>query len=652
MRKFTLALLAAALAAAASAADQPTKVVGPFVTLQWDQYAPYDAFVPTAPSGNIYPCGCVATAVAQMLAHNRWPHRLGQTVTGATWYKENEVRYDFPIRFNGNVPFAWDACRDHYPLAGLDVIDPGWTEYHPVNPKTPAATPEGYAVARAVLFSDIVSDMMFANWNGNTAFDGVPGKLSAWYEVGENTPTSDPAFCAKVEADLDRGCPVQLTFMGHQTVLIGYKIVGDDHYYYVNRGYTGKDDGWCKLSGNFIGGDEVNYAWTGLIPRRMVQVDPLPRTVSSPVALSWVLPDCHTNAVTGFRVKASTASAKTDDWSDKNVYAPVDDRDSFQYLGGIFRLSADSAVSYRVVSKCVAAVGLRLELRLDGGDWFVLDEPQLAGVNDIEPGGKDKKGGGDYLVRDEYRTVQLGMYAGRTAEFRFAVRRNGGMPNFNHSLEMSEVEIGSVYATALVAQQEVAASARGYAFGDLEEGKDYAFTVTPLFGDGDGYESEPVSVRINSAAARPLPVLAARSHAQLTNGYHRVLSTDSRSAVLLSASEGVTNVTAQVGHTVRLPDDRITVRHVKDGTALGAWAVIISPDVYRADPVRNRDTMILSLTATDVNGSVGYLDVVLQFDSAALDDEITIQSFEDFEPNDPPPVPPEPKAKPLRLLVR
>ena len=104
--------------------------VDPFMTTLWSQWQPYNDFVPVnraASAANSYrqryPCGCVATAYAQLLNYWQWPARMNATFScdHAIYDYDNETKENtlrgtpFTVRFDAHEPFDWSQMRDTYP---------------------------------------------------------------------------------------------------------------------------------------------------------------------------------------------------------------------------------------------------------------------------------------------------------------------------------------------------------------------------------------------------------------------------------------------------------------------------------------------------------------------------------------------------------
>ena len=86
--------------------------VGPLMTTQWDQGAPYNNYCPTYDGGTRAVTGCVATAVAQVMNYHEWPlvgtgsHSYLCSVNGGE-------RVELSADFSQSV-YRWDLMLDTY----------------------------------------------------------------------------------------------------------------------------------------------------------------------------------------------------------------------------------------------------------------------------------------------------------------------------------------------------------------------------------------------------------------------------------------------------------------------------------------------------------------------------------------------------------
>ena len=118
----------AALRAGPVVPDPEPVIVQPFMQAHYDQCQPYNDYSPVCDASaesellEMYrhnrgrtPCGCVATAAAQVFRHFRWPVRIDQNFQcDHSFTDTNRIVTTFPIRFDGHVPFDWSSLDDNY----------------------------------------------------------------------------------------------------------------------------------------------------------------------------------------------------------------------------------------------------------------------------------------------------------------------------------------------------------------------------------------------------------------------------------------------------------------------------------------------------------------------------------------------------------
>lgn len=268
--------------------------VEPLLGAAWHQGSPYNDF---SPLNRV--CGCMATAGAQELRYWRWPYRVG----GSREYGHflfDHARHR--IRVNGEVPFYFDSILPRY--------DGGETRY------------QRYEASYLTLWVQSFLKMKF-DGPGTTAEQKLCAEADAFgYEQGIVTSQDRIGYDAlweKIRADLDFGSPVQVNTPGHQMVIDGYAIENDGteneiDWVNINFGW-GTPVSWENLrEGLDVGYSHGKLAdfQIGFRPRKMVQIEPLPRVSESSVQLAWHLPPCHTNNVTGFTVEVRSTASQGD----------------------------------------------------------------------------------------------------------------------------------------------------------------------------------------------------------------------------------------------------------------------------------------------------------------------------------------------------
>ena len=147
-------------------------VVPPFMQSHYNQCQPYNDYSPVCNSKadtvkfltnrGRSPCGCVATAAAQVFRHFRWPVRIDKTIQcNHSFTDTNEVETTFPIRFDGNVPIDWSDLNDDYiKYSGGEYDLRGFVEES-----------DRYPIARLALWADVMAQMKFETTNSLARYD-------------------------------------------------------------------------------------------------------------------------------------------------------------------------------------------------------------------------------------------------------------------------------------------------------------------------------------------------------------------------------------------------------------------------------------------------------------------------------------------------
>ena len=219
--------------------------VAPFVQTLWSQTldaslqeACYNYFTPPGPNGdtNNYPCGCIATALAQEMYYFQYPNTgVG---TGS-----------FIITNNGTPQLA-------NLLGGDGMGGPyQWTNM-PLSPNNP---PTNQAMAIGYLTHDagIAVNMAYASNNSASATYLAQQALTypfkyanpAYYENGIRA-ISGADLLNMINPNLDARLPVMIGIEpdgGHCLVCDGYGYSSSTLFHHVNMGWAGDDDIWYAL---------------------------------------------------------------------------------------------------------------------------------------------------------------------------------------------------------------------------------------------------------------------------------------------------------------------------------------------------------------------------------------------------------------------
>lgn len=240
--------------------------IAPMVKTKWNQDAPYNNQCPQLKGQTTY-TGCVATALAQVMAYHKWPAATKGGVFSYQWQNgKQELSYDF----NG-VKLDWANMLDTYTDAA------------------PGTSVQRNAVATLMKACGYGVEM---NYGG--VDEGGSGAVAAFIRraVVDNFDYDDATrYCWRdfydddtwenmVYESLSTCGPILYcgsgTGGGHAFVCDGYRT---DGYYHFNWGWGGNYDGYFLLdalepTGQGIGGNEDNFNYNQDAVFNMKRPDP------------------------------------------------------------------------------------------------------------------------------------------------------------------------------------------------------------------------------------------------------------------------------------------------------------------------------------------------------------------------------------------
>ncbi len=614
--------------------------VAPFLESHYDQCQPYNDYAPVWNAGNregTYrgrdPTGCVPASAAQMLRHFRWPAFAGDTrQVGHEWYDQDPVE-TFTIRFDGRVPFDWTALDDEYPRYTVE----GRKVRYDLRGSLPEA--ERYSVARLFLWAESLAEVEYFSDGSASAYSTVAENLLPWYWPGEWLD-ADSADLSPVVADLVRGIPVQVELSEHEVIGHGWAESGDERYIYLDFGWGGASDGYYNLAE-----DATDMAFdrilVGHYPRAKPQIDQMPAVTGTSPALSWHFPDFHADALSGgFRISVSSPSTEAESLEEnftdpdgtvggEGVGFGTDtaagqgavlemlpySNGSYAFATSAFLMSS-SQLSFKIRSRYALNGKFRAEMRFDGGAWETVAEPALSTTGDS----------GWTTV-----SVSLGDHAGRTVQLRFVNEYQWGTYYPSGKISVDDVRLANVLAYREVRQVDVSSDARSTELAGLAPGTPYAATILPLLAGealAPAEASDPVMWWVEGTPVVPaawgqsertvlgLPavvsVLDADGNA-LPEGFYRECARG-RARFFVECTPSVVSLRALPSHLSLLSDAAVTVHPA--GT--GRFAVELDASGMPASADGSR--MILTLEATDANGTTACKDLSLRFSSETAAD--------------------------------
>lgn len=223
-------------------------IVEPFVTTKWNQGTPFNNMCPKPDGKNLAVTGCVATAIAQVMAY--WKHpKQGRGRNYYYWEPTPGKRFDWGGDLSAHV-YDWDNMLDSY--AG------DYTET------------QAQAVAQLMSDIGISCDMVYgygpprdfgsmAIATGETLAKYFDYDLNTMHEIGveiiagyneEEMQPKLEAFENSLRAELDEKRPVlfsanpSLESIVHEIVVDGYT---DANYFHMNFGWSGQSDGYYQM---------------------------------------------------------------------------------------------------------------------------------------------------------------------------------------------------------------------------------------------------------------------------------------------------------------------------------------------------------------------------------------------------------------------
>ena len=641
----------------ASPVESPeTVVIPPFLESHWNQSQPYNDYAPVYnASTNVTsyrgrcPCGCVATASAQILRHFRWPARLDRVDSfGHIFTDTNNLEKSFPIRFDGHAPIAWDDLRDDYDSYNYKT--------HNYDLRGHVEESVRHPIARLILWADAMSNMDFG-YNGSSANYGtVAGNLSESYLPGKWVVLSEEPDIVK--QDLLAGIPCHVSigaynssgkhYKGHEVIVHGWAENGTTRYAYINFGWGGGNDGYYNIADDFQDYQEKKV-YVGHYPRAKPQLDPLPKVCETNLTLNWHFPDLYTNSLSGFEVSIWKTGTQTSTFNDDfsatsgisdaengSINAGVCDRlyvgtDSTYGSGrgsllyaepmaiGCFTyadkltLTDSSVLSFRLRSVNANACIFEIQARFNDGEWTTVYAPPLS----ISSSG--------YTVDSEWKSYQVDMsaHAGETALFRIKKDYEWESYYSNGRILLDDFSVSNVLTAEAPMKFPVDADRRSCEVAGLEVGRTYSFAVNPMLDAtalAAGETSEAVYSKIGADNVLGVPEILSVSPVE--EGFYGEWGTNTTTFSVV-CSETVETLEARPSHLALVRDEDVSVSKVGNGE----FKVCVTPSGINESNFRSR--MILTLAATDSNGTTAYKDLSLRFAPVESAPAVTVTAQSD-----------------------
>ena len=622
-------------------ADNPSSgavVVEPFLAEHYNQWQPYNDYAPVhepyedmfaggyEPYRGRCPCGCVATASAQIFHHFKWPARIDNTISyGHVFQDDTGQEKSFPIRFDGHEPINWNAISNEYAYFYWKGSKSCYDLRGGVDETV------RYPIARLILWCDVLAHMYFKSSGSSSSYDTIASNVLNWYTHGHWVEVGANADYSQVVSDLRAGIPLQVGLYGHQVVAHGWAQDGTSKYIYLNYGWGGGSDGYYNLDNSTID-LPIQEIFVGHYPRAKPQVDPLPTVSGTSLSLNWHFPDFYTNNLSGFTVSisrtATTPSTFLDDFSATSGISDAEDGSINNgnydriYVGNDSNYGSDcgkllyvepaaighftypdkltltdsSRLSFKLRSVNANASVFEIQARFNDGEWTTLHAPPLSTSS-------------GYTADSKWQSYQvdLSAHAGETAVFR--INKDYEWASFYPSgrILLDDFSVSDVLMAEAPTMFAVEADRRSCELSHLEDGRAYSFAVRPVLNAnalvaGEASESVSSTIGANTALGEPEII----SVSAVTEGFYGECGTNA-SVFAVDCSAAVDTLEARPSHLSLVRDEDVSVSEMGNGK----FKVCVTPSGINETNFRSR--MILTLVGTDSNGTKCYKDISLRF---------------------------------------
>ncbi len=215
---------------------------GPFLTSTWGQGSYGGNYVFNYYTPYHYVCGCVATALGQILNYYEWP----STGTGAhsyLWYNGVDPAQTLSANF-GATTYDWANILDNYATTTTET--------------------QREAVGKLVYHAGVAVDMNYASGGSGAATANVAAALPNYFRAAGTWVQNTGDFYDRLYANITRSRPAELAIRetggaGHAVVVDGVRHdTGGTKYYHLNMGWWGTADAWYDITVPFSAG---GYTW-------------------------------------------------------------------------------------------------------------------------------------------------------------------------------------------------------------------------------------------------------------------------------------------------------------------------------------------------------------------------------------------------------
>ena len=221
--------------------------VDPLVQSRWSQsyvngYMCYNAFTP-----NNFVCGCVATAMAQLMRYHQYP-------TQPIGVKNRMVYVDYKttiLQTRGG-----DGAGGAYDWDAMELV-PNSVEYNVYTWEM---------IGSLCYDAGLAAQMKYSMWGSGAyltdAANGLKETFGYNNAVFMYADNDSDRYLKSINSNLEAGLPVILgiykTYSGHAIVCDGYGYASGAAYHHINMGWSGSADAWYNLPQGVYGFTMIN----------------------------------------------------------------------------------------------------------------------------------------------------------------------------------------------------------------------------------------------------------------------------------------------------------------------------------------------------------------------------------------------------------
>ena len=219
----------------ANASAASTSAVAPLLgNIEWDQTSPYNNMCPRYDSVHVAATGCVATAMAQVMAYYKYPKQLKADIPGYV-NRWNGIPMEIPTITQEEGIYDWDNMLPKY------------------NKEANATQQQKDAVAKLMYHCGAAVRMSYGPESGAAVSSSKLAKYFGYdadlmMDLNRSTFTLDK-WMQIIDTELAAGRPVlysgQASDGGHQFICDGKDGEG---LYHINWGWSGSQNGYFDLS--------------------------------------------------------------------------------------------------------------------------------------------------------------------------------------------------------------------------------------------------------------------------------------------------------------------------------------------------------------------------------------------------------------------